>query len=173
LNELGDARWLGTDVVLGVTGDSVLQGADIERWLAHSERRTLTLASGSTKKVEFRAVMTWFDALSQQPEPAIAGHRVTIGVEELLDPRTQRLYGHRWTFTFLDGGRVRSVLALGNLTPINFLFYGVPTECIDEVLAQLVSLAVGAVQAAPGSLPCRLLAVDRDVDAWARPLPGR
>lgn len=168
LAELGDAGWLATDVVLGVTGDSVLQGADIERWLVHSERRTLTLASGSTKKVEFRAVMAWFDALTQRPDLAIGGRPVTIGIDELLDPRTQRLYGHRWTFTFRDDGRVRSVLALGNLTPINFLFYGVATECIDEVLAQLVSLAFGAVQAAPGSLPRRLLAVDRDVDAQAR-----
>jgi hypothetical protein len=60
------------------------------------------------------------------------------------------------------------VLALGNLTPINFLFYGVPTECIDEVLTQLVSLAFGAVLAPAGSLPNRLLAVDRDVDSAAR-----
>jgi hypothetical protein len=168
LGELGEAHWLATDVVLGVTGDSVLQGADIERWLVGSDLRTLTLASGSTKKVEFRTVMAWFDALVQQPEPSIAGRRVAIRVDELLDPRTSRLYGHRWTFTFADDGRVRSVLALGNLTPINFLFYGVPTECIDEVLTQLVSLAFGAVLAPAGSLPNRLLAVDRDVDSAAR-----
>jgi hypothetical protein len=172
LAELGAPTWLATDLVLGVTGASVLQGPDLEQWLLHSPLPTLTLASGSTKKVEFRTVMAWFDALVGSAAPTLGGRPVTIHIDELLDPRTARLYGHRWTFTFADDGRVRSVLALANLTPINFLFYGVPTECIDGVLTQLVTLSLGAVTAAPGSLPPRLLAVDRDVDAGARPLSG-
>lgn len=87
-----------------------------------------------------------------------------MAVEELLDPRTVRLYGHRWRFTFA-AGRVRTILALGQLTPINFLFYGVATELIDEVLTQLVTLALGAVANA-GTAPARLLAVE--VDAHGR-----
>jgi hypothetical protein len=88
----------------------------------------------------------------------------------MLDPRTARLYGHRWQFTFPGDGRRRTILALGNLTPINFLFYGVATELIDEVLTELATLTLGAVANARGpGAPARLLAVDRDVDAHARP----
>ena len=170
LDGLPSEAWLDTDLVLGVTGDSVLQGHDLERWLCEGRRPFLTLASGSTKKVEFRDLMAWFDALCSEPNPTLGGQRVEVRVEELLDPRTLRLYGHRWVVRFADG-RERKVLALGQLTPINFLFYGVATELIDEVLAQLVTVSLGAVRnATEGRGDRRLLAVDRDVDAHGRPV---
>lgn len=171
LAELPGERWLHTDLVLGVTGTSVLTAADIENWLHAATPDTLTLVSGSTKKVEFRSVMRWFDEISRSREPRVCGRAVTITIEELLDPWTSRLYGHRWRCQFADDGRVRTILALAQLTPINFLFYGVATELIDEVLTQLASLAVGAVGNGHSPVgPWRLLAVDRDVDADARPL---
>ena len=158
--------WLDIDLVIGVTGDSVLRGEDLERWLADGRKPQLVLASGSTKKVEFRGLMVWFDALRSQDEPRVAGRRVQIAVAELLDPRTTRVYGHRWRFAFEDTGLTKTVLALGNLTPINFLFYGVATELIDDVLAQLVSVALGLVRrAADPTLEPRLHAVDREIDA--------
>ena len=159
--------WLDVDLVIGVTGTSVLQGADVERWLAEGSKDMLVLASASTKKAEFRDVMEWFDGLLRSEQPRIAGRPVAIAVEELLDPRTARVYGHRWCFQ-LAGGRAAAIWALGQLTPINFLFYGVATELIDEVLAELLSLTLGAVRrAAQGVRELRLLAVDRDVDANA------
>lgn len=171
LAELPDSRWLATDLVLGVTGDSVLKGRDLERWLRHGTRDTLVLVSGSTKKVEFRDLMVWFDRACADAGANVDGVRFDARSEELLDPRTARLYGHRWKFRFADG-RKRTVLALGNLTPINFLFYGVATELIDEVLAQLLSVTLGALRNdRDGVRPSRLLAVDRDCDAEARALP--
>jgi len=129
----------------------------------------LVLASGSTKKVEFRALMEWFEGLLRSDAPCLRGRPVEVRVEELLDPRTARVYGHRWLFA--AGGRLRTVLALGNLSPINFLFYGVATELIDEVLAQLLSLSLAAVRRArAGDAPAQLFAVDRDIDADGRPL---
>ena len=111
--------------------------------------------------------MDWFAGLLRSEQPRIAGRPVAITVEELLDPRTARVYGHRWCFQ-LAGGRAAAIWALGHLTPINFLFYGVATELIDEVLAELLSLTLGAVRrAAEGVRELRLLAVDRDVDANA------
>jgi S-adenosylhomocysteine hydrolase len=169
LADLGD-RWLDVDVVLGVTGDSVLGGADLERWLCDGRRDVLVLASGSTKKVEFRALMEWFEGLLRSDAPCLRGRPIEVRVEELLDPRTARVYGHRWLFDAADGRR-RTVLALGNLSPINFLFYGVATELIDEVLAQLLSLSLAAVRRArAGDAPAQLSAVDRDVDADGLPL---
>ncbi len=175
LAEIPESRWLDTDLVLGVTGDSVLKGGDLERWLTLGTRETLVIASGSTKKVEFRDLMVWFDGFCAEANPTLGGCAVRARCEELLDPRTARLYGHRWRFDF-DDGRRRTVLAFGNLTPINFLFYGVATELIDEVLAQLLSLTLGALRNdRAGVRPSRLLAVDRDCDAdgLARPAPAR
>jgi hypothetical protein len=172
LAEVPGDRWLATELVLGVTGDSLVGAAEAERWLLHGTPDTLVLASGSTKKVEFRGLMHWFDGLQRAPSPDLQGHAVEVGVEELLDPRTARLYGHRWTFLFPATGRRRTILALAHLTPINFLFYGVATELIDEVLTQLVTLAVGALATAAAA-PKALLAVDRDVDADARPLAAK
>lgn len=166
-------RWLATDLVVGVTGCSILRGEDVERWLCEGAPSTLVLASGSTKKVEFRDLMVWFDALTRSEPPRLLGREVTVAVEEMLDPRTARLYGHRWQFTFAADGRQRTILALGNLTPINFLFYGVATELIDEVLTELATSTLGAVRNARGEgAPPRLLAVDRDVDAHGRLLPA-
>ena len=136
--------------------------------MLHGTRDTLVLASGSTKKVEFRDLMVWFDRLCNAATASIEGVSVKARSEELLDPRTARLYGHRWQFQFADGRR-RTVLALGNLTPINFLFYGVATELIDEVLAQLMTVTLGGVRNdREGNRPQRLMAVDRDCDPDAR-----
>ena len=57
------------------------------------------------------------------------------------------------------------------MTPINFLFYGVATEIIDEVLGQLVSVTLGAVSRAddPSATGC-MLAVDHQVDEDGNPL---
>ena len=98
LEDLSEARWLDTDLVIGVTGESVLRGGDIETWLRDSDHDTLTLVSGSTKKVEFAAIMRWFDDLVHQDAPRIDGARVSPHVHEMLDPRTARAYGHRWVF---------------------------------------------------------------------------
>jgi hypothetical protein len=164
-------RWLDVDLVLGVTGQSVLTGADLEHWLLGSAHDTLVLASGSTKKVEFHGLMGWFDDLLQSPAPRLGAHAVEVAIEELLDPRTARVYAHCWRFVFADGRPAKSVLALGGLAPINFLFYGVANEIIDDVLAQLLSTSLGLLRrSGEGGLAPRLCAVDREIDADGRPL---
>ncbi|MFO1054858.1 MAG: hypothetical protein U1F36_21780 [Planctomycetota bacterium] len=170
LRALGSERWRGTDLVLGVTGDSVIQGDDVVDWLLHSPRRELILASGSTKTVEFRDVMAWLDGLLQGEHAMLGGRSASIRVSDVLDPRTGRLYGHRYLFRFEDDGRERALLCLANLTPINFLFYGVATELIDEVLAQLLSVALGLRRRRErGAVPAALCAVDREIDADGEP----
>jgi hypothetical protein len=171
LAELPRDAWLGVDLVLGVTGASVLTGADLEDWLLAGDASTLVLASGSTKKVEFHQLMAWFDGLLRSDAPRLGGLEIEVAIEEVLDPRTARVYGHRWHFAFADGRAPKAVLALGGLTPINFLFYGVANEFIDGVLAQLLSTSLGlSSRAAAGGLEPRLYAVDRDIDADGRPL---
>ena len=171
LHDLPQTHWLDTDLVIGVTGESVLRGEDIEAWLSGSDHRTLTLVSGSTKKVEFAAVMRWFDDLIQRDEARIDGAPVTLQVQEVLDPRTARAYGHRWVFEFGGKRPTKQIMTLANLTPVNFLFYGVATEIIDEVLAQLLSVSLAAARDdVEPAMVGRLLAVDRDVDAEGEPI---
>jgi S-adenosylhomocysteine hydrolase len=174
LAELPAGAWLGTDLVIGVTGDSVLRGSDLEAWLLESPRRTLILASGSTKKVEFRHVMEWLDGLLQSPSPAVQGRAASVVVEELLDPRTARVYAQRYVITIDGVNGPRALICLSNLTPVNFLFYGVPTEIIDHVLAQLLSVSLGLRRrTGDPTLESRLHAVDLDIDPDGRPLITR
>ncbi|MGE0142758.1 MAG: hypothetical protein AB7T19_05650 [Planctomycetota bacterium] len=175
LSGLGDSAWLASDLVIGVTGDSVLKGPDVERWLLGSPHRDLVLVSGSTKTVEFRDVMAWIDGLLNSAAATIGDERVEVRSAEILDPRTQRVYGHRYSFHFAGDSEnphgaprePRSISCLANLTPINFMFYGVATELIDEVLAQLLECSL-AILSVGRELPPRLLAVDRDIDARGR-----
>lgn len=169
--DLPSGRWLDVDLVIGVIGHSLLTGNDVEDWLINSSKRALVLVSGSTKKVEFGAVMEWFDGLLHQDEPTLSGVPVSVKVEELLDPRTARVYGHRWIFGFADDRASRTVISLANMTPINFLFYGVATEIIDEVLGQLLSVTLAAVNRAddPAATGC-MLAVDHQIDENGNPL---
>ncbi len=171
--DLPQSERLAVDLVLGVTGASVLQGAELEEWLAHAEGRELVLASGSSKTIEFADLARWLDSLLLDPRPTLAGEPVEIRSREVSDPRTGRLYGRRYSFA-VAGRKPNEVVFLANLTPVNFLFYGVPTELIDDVLTELVSCSLGLVRRARAeALPPRLFAVDRDITPTGDPLESR
>jgi hypothetical protein len=167
LRELPRATWLDRDLVIGVTGVSVLEGTDLESWILEGTQPELWLASGSTKTEEFEGLSAWVDHLLAQSEPHLGGAPLRILDAEVRDPLSGRLFGHRYAFE-LDRGdalRRRSVVFVANSMPINFLFYGVPTEPIDEVLAQLLTTSLGLVSRAQGAPPdTRLHAVDVDID---------
>jgi hypothetical protein len=88
----------------------------------------------------------------------------------------------------MNDGKIytKNLLFLNNLMPVNFLFYGVTTEVIDEVLAQIVSASVNLRCKAKELPESRLYAVDFDkvasLDVYGsrppardipRPLPGK
>jgi S-adenosylhomocysteine hydrolase len=177
VRRLADAepgRWHRTDLVVGVTGVSVLTGAEIEDWLLNARGPELALASGSTKTAEFSDVMAWIDARLGARDPTVAGHRVTFTVSRIVDPLTGRTYGQRYRIAPVDDAapfRAKELLLLAQLTPVNFLFYGVPTELIDEVLGQLLTASLGLVRrASRGALPPRVVAVDHEIDENGEPL---
>jgi hypothetical protein len=161
---------LRTDLVIGVTGDSVLTGDELAEWLVESEVPELVLASGSTKTIEFSGLAAWVEDLLRRHEPQVRGQSARIAASELYDPLTGRVFGHRYRFA-LPGDRRRDVVFLANLTPVNFMFYGVPTELIDEVLGELLAASLGLLRRAQReTVPCRLFAVDRDITAHGEPL---
>lgn len=168
------------DLVLGVTGASVLTGADLEEWLVDGQAPRLVLASGSTKTEEFAGLAAWMeDRVLGQDAIRLRDRLARVRVHELRDPLSGRIFGHRAHFTLGAAGggapdagaREREVFFLANGMPVNFLFYGVPTELIDDVLADLVGVAQGLIRrASEGAVPRRLHAVDVEIDSRGRPL---
>lgn len=172
--DLPIGRRRSLDLVIGVIGACVLTCEDMEDWLLHATRSTLTLASGSTKTEEFSGLARWLDGLLNSTEPRIGGHPVAIRMRELNDTITSRVYGHVYTFRIDTGAGIlieRELWLLSNLTPVNFLFYGVPTEVIDLVIAELLSCSLGLLRNHDGLEP-RLHAVDKEIDPEGNLLPA-
>ncbi|MCB1323789.1 MAG: hypothetical protein KDK35_01090 [Leptospiraceae bacterium] len=171
LDDLPEAELLDIDLVVGVVGHSILGPSTLGRMILHGRRPFLALASGSTKTAEFTEVAGWIEELRRNPKPMIENVPVQLGIRPIRDPQTHHVVGHRARFFFERGSEPvsRDVLLLAGLTPINFLYYGVPTETMDTILAQLVQVSAGLAErqaVAPG-LPAQLLAVDEEIDADA------
>jgi hypothetical protein len=162
------------DLVLGVSGTSILQGRELADWVLRGRRPRIIFASGSTKTEEFKHLSEWMDGLLGHDDPELEGRPLDLQGHEVLDPLTGRVFGHRYEFRKTEESgevRRRDVIFLANLTPVNFMFYGVPTELIDEVLAELLGSSLGlARRAAAGELDPLLHAVDREIDARGEPL---
>lgn len=164
--DLPVARRRAVDLIIGVTGVSVLGAAEVEELVRQGTARTIVFASGSTKTVEFRDVADWVERLTTATHPRLGGRKVEVAVQEVSDPQTGRTHGTAITLRFGPGGRsVRTLLFIANLTPVNFLFYGVPTEAMDRVMAQFLRAALALVRDIRGPRPPapRIYAVDRDI----------
>ncbi len=57
-------------------------------------------------------------------------------------------------------------------SPVNFLFFGVPTESMDPIISQLASVSLGMVDLfqKQSLYPPDLYAVDRQIDIWGKKL---
>lgn len=154
------------DLVVGVTGASILGDAEIAELVLRGNAPVIWFASGSTKTVEFADVARWVERLAAGGG-RLGGRAVTVDAEEVVDPQSGRIYGSAFTLHVGSGRRRRTttLVFVANLTPVNFLFYGVPTEAMDAVMAQLLRTAVALVRDVAGARPPapRLWAVDRDL----------
>jgi len=193
------ARVRELDVIIGITGGPtpghpVLQVKDIIDWLLNGKKRELYLASGSSKTDEYPEILEWMDQLLSNEKDGVAraeldGHATTISKQEIKDAVSGRNFGSLYSFGIeMNDGKIytKNLLFLNNLMPVNFLFYGVTTEVIDEVLAQIVSASVNLRCKAKELPESRLYAVDFDkvasLDVYGsrppardipRPLPGK
>jgi hypothetical protein len=165
--DLPDAVRARSDLIIGVIGHSILSGDDLTEWILRGEKDSLVLASGSTKTEEFRDIARFIDGLLGADRRELEGEPCEVQTHEVIDPMTGRVFGHRYAFTL--GTRQRDVILLANLMPVNFMFYGVPTELIDEVLAELLSCSLGLI-ARSETLTPQLHAVDWTITANAEPL---
>jgi hypothetical protein len=165
--ELPPAGRRAVDLVIGVAGTSVLNAAEAEELVLHGTAPVITFASGSTKTVEFRGVADWVERLLAMGRPRLRGRPVVVEPAEVIDPQSGRRYATAFTVRVGEGRRAieKRLVFVADLTPVNFLFYGVPTEVMDRVMAQLLraSLAlVRGVRTGKRATP-RLWVVDRDI----------
>jgi hypothetical protein len=174
LDELDSEILYDIDLFIGVIGKSILGPLILEDVIDRGRHTDLFFVSGSTKTLEFADLERWLQNLKNASEPQIAGKAVSIQTTLLRDLQTGILQGHRVSIRFTDGSMPeKNLYLLGGLTPINFLYYGIPREIIDQVMAQLVSVCSGMVQRYREGqpLPPQLLAVDHQIDRNAHLLP--
>ena len=89
------------------------------------------------------------------------------------DLQTGVMQGHRVSIAFEDTSiPAKNLYLLGGLTPINFLYYGIPREIIDGVMSQLLRVSIGMINHYRSGYPlaARLLAVDHQINVDADPL---
>ena len=174
LDDLGSGVLRNADMFIGVTGQSLLQRSHLEEILLSGRQSAVFFVSGSTKTVEFADAQHYLQSLRDAPDARIGGRAASVDFKPLRDLQTGILQGYEIRFAFTDQPSEGKVIyLLGEGMPLNFLYYGIPREIMDEVMAQLFCVSCGLIRhlrtAAP--LPPALLAVDREIDANADLLP--
>lgn len=166
------------DLIIGITGGpaasnyryQTMDSKDLQDWVAKGNKSTLFIASGSTKTDEFPALLAWANDIIGKTI-TIDNKKFSVTKLDLNDALTSRSFGSRIQFVLNgkigDDPVVKNVIFLNNLMPINFLFYAVPTEIIDETLAQLLSITVNLHYKAPqftgkDAIAPRVFAIDYD-----------
>ena len=170
LEDLDDSLLYDINFFIGTIGKSIMKRQLLENLMVHSRQNQLFFASGSTKTVEFIDLENWLVDLQKSEHPTIADHDIEIEQTPLRDLQTRVQQGQIIKLRFFEKGiSDKTLYLLGNLTPINFLYYGIPREIIDEVLSQLLRVSVGLTQHELNErpLPRKLLAVDHEIDSDA------
>ena len=158
------------DLIIGIVGKSVMKKEVLEEMLLSGAPRSIFFASGSTKTVEFKDIEVWLNQLHCQKSPEIRGKAVRLSLEPLRDLQTGVRQATRVNIFFEDPLlQAKHLYLLGDLTPINFLYYGIPREIIDQVMCQLMKVSLGLIDKYSSGvrLPSRLLAVDCEIDVNA------
>ncbi len=174
LEELPDKELLQKDLFIGVIGKSILKKRQIEKLILQGKQPNLFFASGSTKTIEFEDLSSWLSVLSQLNTPIIADVPVEIECHRIYDPQSGFDQGRKVTIRFQRNDEIvtKQLFLLADLSPINFLYYGVPTEIMDAVLAQLLKVSLGMKrQYENRGLPLPgLYAVDHQINEWGDPI---
>lgn len=170
-NDFDQTRLHDLDLVIGITGGPTPGHQTMSRehlidWLANGKKDTIFIASGSTKTDEFPDLLAWVNEALEASSVNLLGRESTIAKMDLRDALSKRSFGARYQFV-INGkngakAQTKNVIFLNNLMPINFLFFGVPTEIIDQTLAQLLSVTANLHRQAPKIDMPRVFAIDYD-----------
>lgn len=164
LSDIPKNEFLDLDLFIGVIGDSILKSDLIKELILKGNKRDLFFASGSTKTVEFSDLTEYIYSILDNPN--ILTEDLSIQISKILDPQTLMNQG---SLVKLKSKKVeKNLYFLGDLSPINFLYYGVPTETMDKILAQLIQISLGMVKNYNAkNIPEKgIYAVDKEIDEW-------
>ncbi|WP_282016119.1 hypothetical protein [Marinifilum flexuosum] len=147
-----------------------ITGQDVADWLTIGDKKSsLYLVSGSTKTVEFADVLTWLESVLNQPTeqktingivldaliPGPIPDQLSIAaVQQMWPDQTpppttiKRNLGTQFTFVFKQKGIQvsKTIYLLNNTMPVNFMYYGTPTEIMDLTYSQVTSCAVALME---------------------------
>jgi len=171
------------DFIVGITGLPVLQAKQMQELLLCGNKQRIYLASGSTKNIEFSAVLNWLQELRELKTPKIGEFPIDFETAQIVDPLTEHSQGTRirilFTGKILPRGVTpaepyKDILILADGMPLNFSFFGVAMEIIDQVMKQLVQMSiVGARQGRiEHPMPPDIYALDCNIDENGNPIDG-
>jgi len=169
-----------TDLILGITGRAIILPGTLQQLLLYGHGQRLYLASGSTKNIEFQALLEWLQTLMKEPAPCIDGYPVELEASAIRDPLTEISHGTCLRIVFQGPAYppgvspqnpTKDIMLLADGMPLNFNFYGVPSEIIDRVMAQLMRMCLLCVDGT--NRPADLYVLDYTVDEQGKRLTGR
>ena len=170
IDNVPDNVLLSRDIFIGVIGESILQAEQLEKLVLSGEHNRLFFVSGSTKTLEFTHLSRWINGLASSNTPEIDDVSIHIEFDRILDPQSGLDQGGKAIIRFIreELPIKKEIFMPGDLSPINFLYYGVPTEIMDIVLSQLLKVSLGMTdQFKNGTLPHPdLYAVDHEINEW-------
>lgn len=170
IGKIPDDELLRKDLFIGVIGKSILEKTQIEKLIIHGAKNDLFFASGSTKTAEFEDLSSWLQTISRLEAPRIEDIPVTIDYGRIYDPQSGFDQGRKVMIRFQKGDRFykKTLFLLADLSPVNFMYYGVPTEVMDSILSQLLTVSLGMNRQYKSEMlpPAGLYAVDNHIDDW-------
>ncbi|PJZ47061.1 hypothetical protein [Leptospira brenneri] len=169
-SSVSDSEFAEIDFIIGVTGESIILPKTWESWILNSKHKQLFIASGSTKTVEFADFIKWVNELNLSENPKLGTEDLQISFHRILDPQTQMDLGSRILFKIPKREIEKEVFLISDGSPVNFLFFGVPTESMDPIISQLASVSLGMINYYKSeNLPNPdLYAVDHQIDVWGK-----
>lgn len=167
---VSDSEFAEIDLIIGVTGESIILPKTWESWILTSKHKQLFIASGSTKTVEFSDFIKWINELNLSDSPKLGGEDLVISFGRILDPQTQMDLGSKIIFKINKKQIEKEVFLISDGSPVNFLFFGVPTESMDPIISQLASVSLGMINYYKSkNLPNPdLYAVDHQINVWGK-----
>lgn len=166
--KVSESEFSEIDLIIGVTGESIILPNAWESWILKSKHKQLFIASGSTKTAEFSDFINWTNELNLTENPKLGGDDLEISFQRILDPQTQMELGSKIIFRIDTKKIEKEVYLISDGSPVNFLFFGVPTESMDPIISQLASVSLGMVHYYKSKrLPKPdLYAVDHQINIW-------
>ncbi len=163
LSSLPDEALKSIDLILGLIGVSICTPDWIEKLILSTNKRHIFFASGSTKTAEFAHLTDWLSECLRNPCPTLGGQPLSLAFSGIYDPKTGTHQGRSVHLTI--GEKTVSLHLLADLMPVNFLYYGVPSETMNYVMDELLRISAELVRRdkLQSPLPPRLLALDHEI----------